>query len=673
MSSSIHNRPHFPKKAIVTGGMPYGNKRLHLGHIGAVFIPADIYTRFLRDRIGSENVVFVSGTDCYGSPIVEYYKRAVANGEFSGSLEDFVLSNHKAQKKELDMYSISNNLFATSALGRSGEIHRELSAEVLERLYKNGHLKKRSTPQFYDAKMNAFLNGRQVIGRCPIPGCKSEKAYADECELGHPYEPKDLIAPKSALSGETPEMKDVTNWYIDLADFAGEFDSWIEALEKDPGTRGFITATIREFLAKPTLYVKQEHEEELESIRALLPEHRITEDPSKAIPLEFQNLQDADKAGEILFSKNIRFRAGKTLTPFRLTGNIEWSIQAPTIDGVEGLTFWVWPESLWAPISFTKTYLESIGKDNDEWKKYWCSKDGQVYQFIGEDNIYFYSLAQEAIFMGLQGENVKAFPEDGFLQPTQLIANKHLLQGKKKASSSGEVKPIMAEDLLNFYTSDQLRAHFFALGLGLRSISFNPKPLNPDANPRESDAVLKEGMLLSNVTNRLVRSCFYTSQKYFNGTLPKGEVSKEVKETCDKAILEYEKLMYTHEFHAIMMLLDTFIRDASKFWASESKTVIQNANPENKEMSEDEKITAEKPLMTQVLIDSFHFVRTIIALLHPIAPVGSEKVFDYLQVEKSFWSWETIFEPLSFFIKDNHSFTFLEPRVDFFEKHESQV
>src|SRR5574344_1228056 len=161
MSSSIQNRPHFPKKAIVTGGMPYGNKRLHLGHIGAVFIPADIYTRFLRDRIGSENVVFVSGTDCYGSPIVEYYKRAVANGEFSGSLEDFVLSNHKAQKKELDMYSISNNLFATSALGRSGEIHRELSAEVLETLYKNGHLKKRSTPQFYDAKMNAFLNGRQ--------------------------------------------------------------------------------------------------------------------------------------------------------------------------------------------------------------------------------------------------------------------------------------------------------------------------------------------------------------------------------------------------------------------------------------------------------------------------------------------------------------------------------
>ncbi len=667
-------RPIFPKKAVVTGGMPYGNKRLHLGHIGAVFIPADIYSRFLRDRIGKENVVFVSGTDCYGSPIVEYYKKAVADGSFSGSLEDFVLSNHKAQKNELDMYSISNNLFATSALGRSGEIHRELSAEVLKTLHKNGHLEKHVRPQFYDAKLKAFLNGRQVIGRCPIPGCKSEKAYADECELGHPYEPKDLIAPKSALSGEAPEMKDVTNWYINLASFADEFDKWITWLEKDPGTRSFITATIKEFLAKPTLYVRQEHEDELEALRPLLPPHRIKEDPSKAIPLEFNSLSECDRAGEILFEKNIRFRAGKTLTPFRLTGNIEWSIQAPTIDGVEGLTFWVWPESLWAPISFTKTYLESIGKDADEWKKYWCSKDALVYQFIGEDNIYFYSLAQEAIFMALQGEKPEAFPADGFLQATQLIANKHLLQGKKKASSSGDEKPIMAEDLLKYYTSDQLRAHFFALGLGLRSISFNPKPLNPDANPRESDAVLKEGMLLSNVTNRLARSCFYTSQKYFDGKLPEGSVSDAVKKACDTAILEYERLMYTHEFHAIMMLLDTFIRDASKFWASESKEATQKAEKKvGEHASIEEKMQAEADYMKSVLVDSFHYLRTIIALLHPIAPIGSQKVFEYLKLDESFWSWDTIFEPLHFFIDESHVFKFLEPRVDFFEKHETQV
>ena len=94
-------RPVFPKRAVVTAGMPYGNKALHFGHIGGVFIHADTFARFLRDRIGKENVIFVSGTDCYGSPIVENYNRIIEDGSFSGSLEDFVKLNHDLQKESL--------------------------------------------------------------------------------------------------------------------------------------------------------------------------------------------------------------------------------------------------------------------------------------------------------------------------------------------------------------------------------------------------------------------------------------------------------------------------------------------------------------------------------------------------------------------------------------------
>ena len=75
-------RPVFPKRAIITAGMPYGNKELHFGHIGGVFVHADTYARFLRDRIGKDNVIFVSGTDCYGSPIAEGYRKLVEAGEF---------------------------------------------------------------------------------------------------------------------------------------------------------------------------------------------------------------------------------------------------------------------------------------------------------------------------------------------------------------------------------------------------------------------------------------------------------------------------------------------------------------------------------------------------------------------------------------------------------------
>ena len=88
--------------------------------------------------------------------------------------------------------------------------------------------------------------------------------------------------------------------------------------------------------------------------------------------------------------------------PFRLTGNIKWGVPAPSLEGLEDLTVWVWPESLWAPISFTMTCLEQQNKDKTGWKDWWCSPDSKVYQFIGEDNVYFYGPVEMAMFMGSQ-------------------------------------------------------------------------------------------------------------------------------------------------------------------------------------------------------------------------------------------------------------------------------
>src|SRR5512137_2911387 len=133
-------RPVFPKRVVITGGMPYGNKDLHFGHIGGVFVQADVFARFMRDRIGSQNVLFVSGTDCYGSPIVEQYRQMTEKGEFQGSIEDFVRLNHERQKEVLDSYGISLNLFAASGYDRSGEVHREMCGAFFKSLYENGFL-----------------------------------------------------------------------------------------------------------------------------------------------------------------------------------------------------------------------------------------------------------------------------------------------------------------------------------------------------------------------------------------------------------------------------------------------------------------------------------------------------------------------------------------------------
>ena len=179
------NEVIWPAKAVVTAGMPYGNKPLHFGHIGGVFIPADAFARFLRDRIGKDNVRFVSGTDCFGSPIEEGYRKLVEAGEFEGTIEDYVAKNHDSQKRVLNAFDISLDIFDGSGIGHAGDIHQMVSDAFLERLYLNGWLHLEETLQFYDTQAQMFLNGRQVIGRCPVQGCKSDKAYADECDLGH--------------------------------------------------------------------------------------------------------------------------------------------------------------------------------------------------------------------------------------------------------------------------------------------------------------------------------------------------------------------------------------------------------------------------------------------------------------------------------------------------------
>jgi methionyl-tRNA synthetase len=401
-------------------------------------------------------------------------------------------------------------------------------------------------------------------------------------------------------------------------------------------------------------------EDQLSEIESKLPSFEKQISNNGASILGFNVLKDREKACEILSENNIRFRTGKTLVPFRLTGNIEWGLNAPEIEDLKDLTFWVWPESLWAPISFTAAYLEQQGLSYKSWKEWWCSKDAQIFQFIGEDNIFFYTLAELSMFMGTNNDAGQAEPPEGSLQLPNIIANKHILYFDKKASSSSELKPPMAKDLLQYYTSDQLRAHFLALGLSLRNVGFKPKFLNPDAGKNESDPVLNEGNLLSNVLNKAVRSCFYTLQKHYNNIIPFGKITPEIKEDSDKVILDYEIIMSKCEFHSMMALLNSYIRNINKYWS-------RNMNTANEK--------DDKELQSQTLIDTLHMVRTAIILMHPVAPEGTEKVLEYLNLENTFWSWDNIFETIYFFMDntEHHEVKNIPPRFDFFEKHMSQI
>ena len=659
-TSTSFERQQWPARAVVTAGMPYGNKPLHFGHIAGVFVPADCYARFLRDRIGFDNVRFISGTDCFGSPIDEGYRKLVEAGEFDGTIAEYVQRNHDAQKATLDAYDISLSIYEGSGIGHAGECQQRVSENLIRRLYENGFLHKRSTLQFYDAEAGIYLNGRQVTGRCPVQGCKSDQAYADECSLGHSYAPEDLIAPRSSVTGAVPEMRPVDNWYFDLPAFRDFLREHVAALAEDPNIRAIVPQTCGEFLGAPIIYVKNDERELFDSIAAELPTHTVRE-PEKgkaSFEVEFETIDDRDIARDIMRRAGLRFRTGKALVPFRITGNIEWGVKAPVIDDVEGLTVWCWPESLWAPISFTMAANDALGLPEGSWRDFWCDEDAEVYQFIGQDNLYFYGVVQPALWEALRpGDIFFHEPTDRPLKQTRLIANYHVLLGNKKASSSGAVKPPTADELLEHYTVAQLRAHFLALGLGQKSVGFKPKAFDPDPAVREdtrvADPALKESKLLSNVFNRLARSVLYEAKKNFDCAIPMCAPTPSVVERAHQALADYDRTMKKAELHTIMTICDEFIRFANKTWA-DGVSAADAAD--------------DAQARRQVLADAAYLLWVCTLMMHPIVPAGCEDICEKLQFDpEKFFTWENDFNSLAELDSaTEHVVAELPPRYDFF-------
>lgn len=655
-------RPNFPKRAVITAGMPYGNKSLHFGHIGGVFIHADTLYRFLQDRIGPENVIFVSGTDCYGSPIVASYRKYIDALAKKGaaeipSIESYVQGFCALQREALKAYRVEPSLFAASAFGESGRVHAEVSKVLFETLIGNGTLKKMSTKQFYDPCESVFLNGRQVEGKCPVDGCGT-KGYADECSMGHQYLPEELIDPVSILSGKAPELREVTNWYFVLDEYSDKLLNMIETLKSGKRIRDNVYSAIKEFLKKPCIYVKRKDHERIAD--EVSRDRLIDDGKGDSVVYEYDSLERRDRGREELNARNVKFRTGKTLVPFRLTGNVEWGVPVPEYDGQKGLTFWVWPESLWAPISFTITHLKDAPEKEQDWKKWWLSEDAEQYQVIGEDNVYFYGIAEMGLLMAYQGILPGDASHLGAHGYPMLVSNSHLLYMDKKASSSSDEKPPMAIELLEKYTSDQLRMHFLSLGLSKKSASFSPRAFQKrgaDETAAGEDPVLKDGNVLTNVYNRVLRSCFYTAQKYFDGKIPEAEPTDEIKAIVEKAVLEYEHNMARKEFHLVIFTVDDLIRKISKHWAKYSKGAEDASSFE------------------RVLADCFYASKAAALLLHPITPDSAENIRKRMNLNESLWSWDNVFLPIQSHFEEGsqHRIQEIPPKYDFYKKHPSQL
>lgn len=203
-----------PKRYLVTSALPYANGPVHIGHLAGVYVPSDIYVRYLR--LKGEDVLSICGSDEHGVPITIKARREGVTPQ------DIVDKYHEIIKKAFKGLGISFDIYHRT----SSKIHHETASEFFKKLYDDGKFIEQSTEQFYDTETGQFLADRYVTGICPI--CHNEGAYGDQCEkCGSTLNATDLINPKSAISGAEPVMRETKHWYLPLNEYEPFLREWI--------------------------------------------------------------------------------------------------------------------------------------------------------------------------------------------------------------------------------------------------------------------------------------------------------------------------------------------------------------------------------------------------------------------------------------------------------------
>ncbi len=208
------------KRTLITSALPYANGPVHIGHLAGVYVPADIYARYLR--LKGEEVFFVGGSDEHGVPITIKAKKEGVTPQ------DIVDRYHKIIKDSFAELGISFDVYGRT----TSETHRKTASDFFRKLYEKGEFIEKSSMQLYDEEAGQFLADRYVTGICPH--CGNENAYGDQCEkCGTSLNATDLINPKSAITGNTPVMKETFHWFLPLDKWEPKLRQWILVQHKE--------------------------------------------------------------------------------------------------------------------------------------------------------------------------------------------------------------------------------------------------------------------------------------------------------------------------------------------------------------------------------------------------------------------------------------------------------
>ncbi len=600
-----------PEKAVVTAGMPYANGPLHLGHLAGAHVPADIYSRWLGLLIGRENVLFVNGTDDHGST------SEVAAMQAGKTIREFIDSIHDRQQATLKRYSIGVDVYTGTSAPETFPLQKSLSDEFFKKLLANGMLQKRSSLQWFDPKLQRFLPDRYVKGKCPNAKCDNESAYSDECDrCGSQYEPSSLVNPKSAISDAVPVMKETVHWWLDMWKVSDVLCSWLNT--KTEWRKPVLAEVLG--TALPSFRFDASFEPAYKEIKASLPKHKPRYAPNKKIALQFDNKVEMEKARPAIEALGAKIEYVDEWGHRSITRDVSWGIPLPVeLDpDMKGKTLYVWPDSLIAPISFTKVALQKRGLGVDEYKKFWCNPKARVYQFLGQDNVFFYVLMQGAMWLGHQDDPMR-LPREGELQMTDIFGCYHLLvNGEKMSKSRGNF--FTGDQLIDEkgYSADQIRYFLSTLTLPEKASNFDVSALD------------ERNKFLAGPMNAAFEKPISACHSKFGGKVPDGKLNPKIEAETLQLVRRYVKAMGRSEYASLLGAIENYARSIN--------SLFTQFKPHDDRFPEEQRKDA--------LFSCFYVLKNLMILLYPFVPETMDRLRQSLNLEPSVFKLDELGKPM---------------------------
>lgn len=339
-----------PKRYTITAALPYTNGPVHIGHLAGVYLPADIYARYLR--LKGEDVLFVCGSDEHGVPITI---KARQEGITPQQLVD---KYHKIIGDSFKAFGISFDIYSRT----SASVHYDTASGFFKKLYEEGKFIEQSTEQFYDEEAKQFLADRYITGTCP--NCHNDKAYGDQCEkCGSTLNATDLINPHSTLSGKPPVLRKTKHWFLPLDQYQEKLSSWILENHKE---------------WKPNVYGQCKS-----WIDQGLQPRAVTRDLDWGVPVPIDGAEG--KVLYVWFDAPIGY----------ISATKDYFQHSEALTQHTGL----------------KSEINAVRSDG--WEAYWKNKETKLVHFIGKDNIVFHCIIFPAMLMAhgeyILPDNVPAF------------------------------------------------------------------------------------------------------------------------------------------------------------------------------------------------------------------------------------------------------------------------